>query len=105
MKRLPIILFVLSCSYSFAQVGEVSVGALEDSTWKKLSSATVKIYRNDSLIQEGVTNANGDCKLKNMAPGMYDVSCEEKLHRKGEVKGLVITEGKISFVEFHLKKN
>ena len=102
MKLLITILFVLSCSYSFAQVGAMSFSVMEDSTEKEIPFAIIKIYKDNTLIQEIIGDSTGGFKIENLKPDTVDVVCEAKFYHPKR-KTIAIIEGKIHLFDFYLK--
>ena len=78
---------------------------MDDSSNKVIPFASVKVYQNDSLIRETVSDSIGNYFLKNLKIGKYDVLCEKKHFRGNIVCGVLIVVDKFSFVNFKLRQH
>src|SRR4051812_41886548 len=103
MKFLIAILFLLSSTYCFAQTGEIRGVTSEDETKITIPFSKIKVYKNNELIQEAVSDSSGNFRITDMMPDTVNVSCEDKFHFKKVVKGVIVTADHTSFVDFHLK--
>jgi hypothetical protein len=103
VKLLIAILFVLCCNYSFARGGKLVGQILEDSTKKAIPFAKIMVCKNNSVIQESVSDSLGRYKMENIKPDTVDILCEAKFYLKAVKKGVLIRDRRILFLDFSLK--
>jgi hypothetical protein len=104
MRALLAILFVLSCHYSFAQLGAIKGDVLEDSTNEIIPSGQIRIYKNDSDTSYYISFSSGRFSMENFKPDTVNISCEAECYQKAVKKGVIIAAFKVSFLNFYLKK-
>jgi hypothetical protein len=109
MKLVIVILFALSCHYSFSQTGELSGQVIDISTKyasikKVIPFATIKVYSGDTLIQETVSDSSGNYAIKNLMPVPYRIIAEEKSYETDN--SLMLSTGKNMIVhsDLYLRK-
>lgn len=65
--------------------------------------ANIVISQNGKQIKTGYTDFDGNCLIKNLAPGNYDVKAVYVGYQSSEIKNVPIFEGRINYLNIKLK--
>jgi hypothetical protein len=98
---LPLILYSITCS---AQFGELRGSVRSDSSNLAIPSALIKLVKKDSVLLVVNTDSLGHYKVVNLKPDTLELLCSAPFYWNDVKRGVLITGGKISFVNFHLKQ-
>jgi hypothetical protein len=100
-----IVLGLLICGFNaFAQnnSGGIKVTLKDKSNNEAIPFANVVAYQGGVQVGVGTTNMDGECIIKPLAPGKYDVKGVYVGYQSSEVKGIVVGEGKMAYVNIAL---
>jgi hypothetical protein len=96
---------LLVCSFnSFSQStsGGIKVTLKDKGNNEAIPFANVVAYQNGVQVGVGTTNMDGECIIKPLAPGKYDVKGVYVGFQASEVKGVLVGEGKTAYVNIAL---
>jgi hypothetical protein len=96
---------LLVCSFnSFSQSsgGGIKVTLKDKGNNEAIPFANVVAYQNGVQVGVGTTNMDGECIIKPLAPGKYDVKGVYVGYQAQEYKGVLVGEGKTAYVTIAL---
>ncbi len=105
MKTLLTILFLFSALNFCAQA--TIIGTLLNTKEKPIPSAIILLKQNDSIVRKTETNKEGEFKISNIEPGIYDIETIYKDKYKEKLIGVQIKNGTVlplKDVVFDVKK-
>jgi len=78
--------------------GAIKVTIKDKSTGETLPFASVVAYSKGVQVAGTTTDVNGECFLKPLPPGTYDVKAVYVGYQTKEIKGILVGEGKTAYV-------
>jgi len=106
MKRIYLLVIgLVICGFTaFAQNNNGSIKVLlkDKGNNEPIPFANVVAYQNGVQVGVGTTNMDGECVIKPLAPGKYDVKGVYVGYQASETKGVVVGEGKTAYVTIGL---
>lgn len=96
---------LLLCGFNaFAQnnTGAIKVTLKDKGNNEAIPFANVVAYQNGVQVGVGTTNMDGECVIKPLPPGKYDVKGIYVGYQASEVKGVLVGEGKTAYVNIGL---
>ena len=96
---------LLVCGFNaFAQnnSGSIKVTLKDKGNNEAIPFANVVAYQNGVQVGVGTTNMDGECVIKPLPPGKYDVKGVYVGYQASEVKGVLVGEGKTAYVNIGL---
>src|SRR4051812_22185158 len=106
LKRIYLLVIgLVICGFTaFAQNNNGSIKVLlkDKGNNEPIPFANVVAYQNGVQVGVGTTNMDGECVIKPLAPGKYDVKGVYVGYQASETKGVVVGEGKTAYVTIGL---
>lgn len=96
---------LLVCSFTaFAQnnTGAIKVTLKDKGNNEAIPFANVVAYQGGVQVGVGTTNMDGECIIKPLPPGKYDVKGVYVGYQAQEYKGVLVGEGKTAYIEIAL---
>lgn len=83
--------------------GSVKVLLCDSDTKEFIPFANVVVYQNGVQVAVATTNMDGECILKNLAPGFYDIKGVYVGYDPREIKKVQVTAGKTTYQSIKLQ--
>jgi outer membrane receptor protein involved in Fe transport len=94
--------FFFISTASFAQSGEIRGKVVEKSNGKPVAFATVAVFLNGTLTSGATTDDDGKYSVKPLTPGKYDVKVSSVGLTTAEIKGVVVSADKTTFLDVEM---
>lgn len=82
--------------------GAIKVVLKDKGNNETIPFANVVAYQNGVQVGVGTTNMDGECVIKPLPPGKYDVKGVYVGYQASEIKGVVVGEGKTAYITISL---
>ncbi len=101
---LSLVVLILLGINSSAQTGEIRGKVTESGTSEGVPFASVTAKMNNTIIQGGVTDIDGNYVIKPLNPGKYDIEVTSVGYQPSRETGITVSVDKISFVNMSIGK-
>lgn len=103
-KKVHLTLTALVCTatVAFSQSGSVKVHMFDKTTKEPIPFANVVVYKDGAQTGAGVTDIDGNCVVKPIDPGKYEVKGVEEGYQEYDESGVIVTPNNITYLQFDM---
>ena len=101
---LSLVVLILLGINSSAQTGEIRGKVTESGTSEGVPFASVTAKMNNTIIQGGVTDIDGNYVIKPLNPGRYDIEVTSVGYQPAKQTGILVSVDKITFINLSIGK-